>query len=295
MTPEISKGKILVADDEIEIENILASALSREGYEIYVAHDGQEAVDKAMAIMPDLIILDVVMPVQNGLSVKAKLNDDQIMAHIPVIFLSSKADIEYKLKGLDLMADDYIAKPFQIVELLARVKSTLSHRRHFESLAMTDRLTGLWNFHIYRRQIEALFNVAMRYHRSFSLAVIDINNLKPINDSLGHDAGNFVIRKMAEAMQSCFRKADILIRYGGDEFVILFPESSEDQVTNAMRRFEDYFKGKSFPVKDGCDVEISFSYGVASYSEAVRSPDELFALADQRMYQEKIKRKKSVV
>ncbi|MGH7197218.1 MAG: diguanylate cyclase [Candidatus Omnitrophota bacterium] len=282
------KEKVLIVDNDQAVADLLKRALEHGGYEVHMARNGKQALLQVDEVRPGLILLDVVMPGMDGLEVKAKLNQKEATAGIPVIFLTGKGETHDKVEGLRLGADDYVTKPFEISELLARVKAALDRRRFYQKISTTDPLTGLHNQHLYQRELEMLFQIAKRYGRVFSLAVIDIDNLKTINDSLGHQAGDFVIKKTAEIMTRIFRKADFLIRYGGDEFVILLPESGEEQAAVAVDRLKAEIEGKEFFAEVVCKkISFSVSGGVASYQGEMTEPVELFELADRKMYQEK--------
>ena len=223
------KESILVADDETDILTGLARVLENVGYQVYTATNGNEAVQKAAELVPDLILLDVLMPGMDGKEVKARLNSDSALAEILVIFLSAKKDTNDKLDGFQLEAEDYITKPFEIVELLARVRSVLRRKKHYEEISMTDGLTGLANMHLLKRELDLFFNIAKRYKHFFSIAVFDIDNLKTINDSFGHHVGDEVIKWVAASLKKCLREADVIARCGGDEFVAIFPHTADKQ------------------------------------------------------------------
>lgn len=284
------KGTILIVDDEPDILDVLDKQFSDSGYEVRLARDGREGFEKAKEFFPDLLIIDLKMPFIDGLQLKNLLNRNEFTAEIPTIFLSASTETARKVDGFNLGADDYVTKPFEMRELLARVDSTLLRRQRYIEISMTDKLTGLYNFHVYKRQMATLFNIAKRYQRNFSLAIFDIDNLKTINDTLGHKAGDFVIKKVAEVMRLVFRRPDILIRYGGDEFVVLFPESSKEQAANAIQRFNNEVQNKSFTM-EGADqqIRISVSCGFATCNEIpqTETEDELFKIADQKLYQDK--------
>lgn len=282
------KETVLVVDDDASVAELLRRALEHGGYEVHVAGSGRQALLQAEEVKPDLILLDVTMPGMDGLEVKARLNKKETTSGIPVIFLTGRGETHDKVEGLQLGADDYVTKPFEIVELLARVKAALGRRQFYQKISTTDPLTGLHNQHLYHRQLEMLFQIARRYGRVFSLAIIDIDNLKTINDSLGHQAGDFVIKKTAEIMTRIFRKADFLIRYGGDEFVVLLPESDEAQAAVAVERLKAEIGGKEFFAEEICKkLSFSVSAGIASYHGEMAEPAEIFERADTKMYQDK--------
>ena len=276
---------VLVVDDEPDLLISLRVILVREGYEVHTAATGTEALEKAGRLLPDLILLDVMLPDLDGKKVKIRLNEDKMTADIPVIFLSAKGAVSDRVEGLGLLADDYIVKPYEPRELLARVANAIAQRRRYEEISMTDGLTGLPNYQAFQREIEIFLDIARRYGRRFSMAVIDVNDLKKINDTFGHSAGDRVIKEVSMRVRRQLRTADCLFRYAGDEFIILFPECGTKEASEALERCKQDIAGaKIFPEQSG---PLVVSAGVASWSENIRAGSELFDLADKQMYREK--------
>lgn len=283
--------KILVVDDEPDLLLILTKRISEAGYEVVCAENGIQALSAIKNSPPDLIVLDIMMPGMGGLELKRILNEDPTTADIPVIFLSAKAQVENKVEGLRLKADDYMTKPFEAPELLVRIESILARRDHYEKIATTDGLTGLANAAYCRKQMKLFFDIAKRYRRGFALAVLDIDNLKFFNDQYGHKAGDRVISIVAGVIREKLRKSDFTARYGGDEFVILFPESTEMSARKALALLRAGIDAAPLLWEDQ-SLAISVSAGVAAYQEQFRDESELFEAADRDMYREKKSRKK---
>ncbi len=285
------KPRILLVDDEPSIVKMLAARLQANGYDIVSAEDGLKGLEVVKKERPDLIILDVVMPQLNGMQMKSELNKGEITASIPVIFLSAKASTENKVEGLRLWADDYVTKPFDAEELLARVDSVLSRRKYYEEVSMKDALTGLPNANFFRKQLAITFDMARRYGRIFSLGFIDIDHFKEINDTFGHVAGDSVLREIGKRMQSVMRKSDIFARYGGDEFGIILQEATEEQSNIALARLKNVVEEKPYTRPDGGEkILISISAGLATYDSNFSSELKLFESADKNMYQDKQKK-----
>lgn len=278
------KDCILIVDDDPGIVSILKEQIHQAGYEVLAATTGHEAVDLAKKHLPNLILLDVTMPGMDGLEVKKRLNQDESTEEIPVIFLTANATTEDKVKGLQLKPDDYVTKPFEPSELLARIHSVMSRRKRYEHIAMTDALTGLGNQHVFKIKIRWLFEMAKRYGRIFSVVVIDINEFKSINDTWGHSMGDLALKQFGETLSRTLRAVDIPLRYGGDEFVILLPESNEKEAYRAMDRLRDEVQATPLTSPDGKKMTLSFSLGIATYQNDLGSASELFEKADKEMY-----------
>ncbi len=287
MSAEI-KGTILIVEDEPAYAMVLEKRLSLEGYRCVTAGDGLEGLRKARATMPDLILLDMMLPSLDGREVKRKLNEEDYTAAIPVIFLTSQSATKDKVEGLGLGAVDYVSKPFDFPELLARLEAAIGRRRNYEKAASTDPFTGLQNQLFFRRQLHFSFEIARRYKRPFALTVLDVDDLKAMNDSYGHAAGDRVIRSVADVMRKVFRQADLLIRYGGDEFVVLFPETDLEKAEAALERFRKAVSAEEVELPEkGFSLRYAVSAGTVAYQEHFRSPEEIFEEADQRMYRQK--------
>src|SRR6266850_2447142 len=181
--------------------------------------------------VPDLVLLDLFLPGLDGFGTLQRLRKDRRTADVPVIFLSAQGDANTKTQGLALGAQDYLAKPFSAQELIARVERTLhqtAQREHFRALAETDALTGLPNFRSFRARLEEEVRRADRYKMPLACAMMDLDGLKQINDALGHGAGNRAIQAFGDAIRMELRETDFAARYGGDEFVVLFPQTHPD-------------------------------------------------------------------
>lgn len=289
---KVAKKKILIVDDERYVSDVLNKKLSKAGYEVFKMSSGEEVFLKARELMPDLILLDIMLGEIDGMKIKQRLNEELKTASIPVIFLTAKGMTQDKIKGLGLGADDYITKPFILGELLARVKSVLTRRKLYEEIAMTDGLTKLYNVHFFKKQFSIFFNMAKRYGHIFTLVIIDVNDFKPINDTCGHIAGDFVLKKIAAMLKEGLRKADIVTRYGGDEFAVLLPGCDEKNAVKIMDKIKKKIKSQSFTFEDTVKkLSCSISVGLAVYSDKFTGETELFKAADSNMYQDKRKHK----
>lgn len=288
------KKRIVIIEDEKTFATFLETALSEAGYETFVVSNVAHVFKVVKEIMPDLILLDIVLPAGDGFLIKDKLNQDPSTVGIPVIFVTVKQEIPEKVKGFHLGADDYIVKPFNVDELLARVGARLSKKVFYEKISMTDGLTGLQNTRFFKNQFTLFFKTAKRYKKVFSLAIVDIDKLKHINDTYGHAAGDFILQTFASIAKKVFREADIVTRYGGDEFAIIMPETDTKQATNAMQRLNNAIRGKTFVFQDTkTKIEFSISVGIVTYDVKLKNESEMFRLADENLYKVKAKMKQA--
>jgi len=222
------KKKVLIVDDEKM--NIMALAhFLKPQYEIIIASDGVSALAEAEKRIPDIILLDILMPDMSGFDVLVKLKDSNITMNIPVIFLTGLDNVEDEEKGLLLGAVDYITKPFNKSIVKARISTHLkmsNYIRTIEKLCMLDALTGLSNRRGFDMRFEAEWGRAFREKKPLGIVMIDIDNFKKYNDTFGHPQGDILIQAISEVLRGTVnRSSDFSARWGGEEFLALLPDT----------------------------------------------------------------------
>lgn len=293
---------ILVADDEPLNLALMKRRLEWESYRVITARDGREAVARAREALPDLIILDVMMPVMDGLQACRILKDEAQTHDIPVIFISALDDTETKVSGLTLGANDYISKPFRVEELLARVEVAIRLKRERDELresaeearrraeaaremSMTDALTGLLNRYGLQRSLQHEQSEARRYNRPLCCLLIDIDNFKGINDTYGHAAGDTALMQLARVLTEAVRGSDVVCRYGGEEFLVLAPETQLDGALALGEKIRLMTAAQLFGDTQRA-FRLTLSVGAAELS-AQESANDMIARADSALYHAK--------
>lgn len=308
-------GEILIVDDIPANLHLLSTMLTEQGYRVRPARNGDQTLMSARSAPPDLILLDIKMPDLNGYEVCEQLKADPRTCDIPVIFISALDQTEDKVKAFTYGGVDYITKPFQVEEVLARVKTHLvlyslqkqlikvnsqlqesnellkaeiEKRVQIEAIlqkyASTDALTNLLNRRHFFDLAEKELIRAKRYQLYFSLLLIDLDNFKTVNDKHGHLIGDHLLQVVAECIRQNSREVDINGRYGGDEFVVLLPETQPpfsqvfaERLCQIVPQQLEKMKEITFPV--------TLSIGIANFSgESSMSIDTLFDRADQALY-----------
>lgn len=293
---------ILVADDEPVNLALIKRRLEWEEYRVETAEDGGQAVEAARRVLPDLIILDVMMPVLDGLQACRLLKEDPATRDIPVIFLSALDDTDTKVSGLALGANDYVSKPFRVEELLARVRVGIRLKRERDRLrqraeelrrsaeaasemSMTDALTGLLNRYGLHRALQRELSEARRYARPLSCLLLDIDFFKAVNDTYGHAAGDAALAQAARALTESVRGSDVVCRYGGEEFLVLAPETGVEGASALAEKIRQTFSSRLFG--DGARTfPLTLSVGVAQLG-ASESGNDMIARADEALYHAK--------
>jgi two-component system, cell cycle response regulator len=283
------KPLILVVEDD-EDARMVVTELLRPRYDVDAVGDGETALKRAAELNPDLVLLDLFLPGMDGFGALTGLRRNSRTADTPVIFLSAQGDAETKSQGLSLGAADYLAKPFSEQELMARVDRTLklsAQKEHFRALAQTDGLTGLPNFRSFHARLEEEVARAHRYGHPLACAMVDLDGLKEINDKLGHAAGNRAIVALADAVREELRDTDFAARYGGDEFVVLLPQTNETQGA----QFAERLRRRLSEASQEAGLPVRGSIGVAAVTaDELDSPDaaeDLLRRADEALYRAK--------
>lgn len=279
--------KVLLVDDEQDLLSSLRYRMNASGYKTVSASTAKDALDKVSRGDIDLIILDVNLPDMSGFQVKEHLNANHLTAHIPVIFLTALNSLEEKIRGLNVGAEDYVVKPFEAEELLARSKGALRRKDYYESMTQRDALTGLGNKPYFDKQFALFFDLTRRYGNIFSLVLIDFNDFKLINDHHGHLAGDFALKEFAVICGKVLRTSDIVARCGGDEFAVIMPNTDASQAEQAIERLKAAIASESHMFGEK-SISFSISAGVATCKpKQFDSPQQVFELADKMLYQQK--------
>ncbi len=281
------KARLLVVDDDPDAREALAMTLA-EDYEVELAGDGQEAIDSAVASRPDLVLMDLYMPRLDGMAALEALRVDPRTSDVPVIFISGRGDELTRSRTLDLGAVDFLQKPFSGRELKSRIERTLRSARretHLQELARTDPLTGLANVRAFRARLEEEVKRAHRYHTPLACVMVDMDRLKPINDELGHVAGDVAIASLAELIRRELRETDFGARYGGDEFVVLLPHTSAgearifaERVRARLRESQVHVHGHRLP------LAASFGVGALGDDPPDETGEQMVRRADAALY-----------
>lgn len=294
--PQYPTGRILVVDDDITSARYLEAQLRDDGHEVDLAHTWTDAIRKFGHGAFDLVMMDAVMPTVDGFKL-TKMLRKRAHSYVPVVFVTSLDNQRARERGLAAGADDMLSKPVDDLELRMRVAAMLRIRRltteleqrhaKLAQLAHSDALTGLGNRRSFDEQLDEELRRATRYHRPVSLIVADIDRFKLVNDNQGHAVGDELLRCLGELLSREVRAPDSAFRYGGEEFVILTPETKAEGASRLAERLRLAFAEASPRTSAGAQT---ISMGVAD-TEMVEDTEDaaaLFELADQALYRAKV-------
>lgn len=297
------KTLVLIVDDNQQNLKILGNVLKENtDYRLAFAMSGDEAVAYTSKALPDMILLDVMMPGMDGFTVCRNLSDKEETADIPIIFITAKSEPEDIVKGFKAGGVDYITKPFNEAELLMRINTHMELKKardlleeqnreltqayeKIEHLALTDTLTGIPN----RRNISNIMSKeASRCKRNggtFSLIMCDIDFFKKVNDTYGHDTGDYVLKKIAELIQDNLRKQDIVSRWGGEEFLLVLPETGIEDAMRVSEKLRTTIENQLMEF-GGHSFNVTMTFGVAVFELDI-GLEKSIKKADDALYQGK--------
>ena len=314
---------ILIVDDNPQNIQLVASHLKEEGYRISFSQSGQDVLKKIENATFDLILLDIMMPEMDGFEICTRVKQHLEYREVPVIFLTAKIDKDSIVKGFEVGAVDYIVKPFHGAELLARIRTHLElkayrekveeiniqlnkeilngikmqeeleaskkeleemNRRLYEK-ATKDALTGLFNRRKMTDLIEYEYDRSLRTQLPFSIIITDIDHFKNVNDTNGHDCGDQVLEEVAQVLKSMTRKQDQVSRWGGEEFLLLLPDTDTDGALTLAEKIRKKIEQNScFCGKT--EVKITMTFGLSCFGED-KSDKKVIKEADLALYEGK--------
>ena len=296
---------VLIMDDSSTIRQgillVLQQAqLFNHYFEASTAHDGLEALKRNDV---ELVICDIVMPGMDGYEFLQEMKSHMEWRDIPVIMLTGQVSVDKKIKGLDLGASDYLTKPFDPGELIARVRVQLKvkhlqdelriAKQRYKELSITDYLTEIYNRRHFMEIFDMEFSRATRYNHNLAVIIFDIDNFKHTNDQYGHLVGDKVLKKTADLVKSEIRSHDVFARYGGEEFVLMLPSTPPQGALLVAEKIREQVMKQKIREMDNKAITISIGVAVYPHSKA-QDGAELINAADSALYRAKANGKNRV-
>lgn len=280
---------VLVADDDRSIRLAFSNALRDEGYRILEASNGQSVIALCARSMPDLILIDAIMPELDGFTACKQIREMANGADVPILMVTSLEDEQSISRAFVAGATDYITKPanFSVLrQRVARLLQTSKIAKHVKKLAYQDVLTGLPNRAYFNQQLRHKISRANLNNKKIAILFLDLDRFKMINDSMGHDTGDLILKAAAERISNCVRKNDLVARLGGDEFTIVLEDVAQIEVAADISRKITQALSKPFVFLHQ-KLFVSASIGIAIFPEDGHSTSELLKRADIAMFKAK--------
>ncbi len=288
-TFENKDALVLVVDDDRSTRSALRYALQHSGFRVEEAENGVQALALTERILPDVILLDAVMPIMDGFTTCAKLQELPFSRNIPVLMITALEDNQSIASAFAAGASDYIPKPIQLNVLNQRVKRVVeAHRaqRHVHHLAFNDSLTGLPNRMLFAETLGLAIKRAQSHEQSLAVLFLDLDRFKFVNDTLGHEIGDQLLQSVAGRLRNCLRSSDCVARLGGDEFTVLLSELTDP--VSATHAAEKICRSLATPFDiEGHDIFVSASIGISIYPGDGQDVSTLLRHADTAMYRAK--------
>lgn len=297
-------GSVLIVDEQERVVERIAKALEGVGELSFIA-GGDDAAEKARQKNFDLIIVSLTMRDTDGLRVCSKLRSFEETRHVPILVMVDDGNTKLLVRALEMGVNDYVVRPVDKLEFLARVRTQLKRKRFSDKLwenfhlsmqlATTDAVTGLYNRHYLTSHLDTRLQAANSQGKALSVLMMDIDHFKKVNDTYGHAAGDLVLKEFAARIGRNIRGVDLAARYGGEEFVVMMPETPTDWATMIGDRLRQEVCDNPFDVGLSTGpISISVSIGVATSSDD-ETPGQLLESADRALYEAKSSGRNKVV
>ena len=279
-----ARPRVLVLDDEPEVASALVAALAAQRIEAFSLSDPLAVLDVLEQLQPSLLVLDVDMPALGGLDVCRMLRASARWKDLAVLLATADASEDARIACFEAGGDDCVHKPVSGRELLARIHARLQRQRLQRERADRDGLTGLLLRHAFAEALAARLSQAHREHHPVSIALLDLDGFKRINDVHGHLAGDRVLTGFGKLLGAAFRAHDLRGRWGGEEFVVAFYGEDAASATAILERTRHELEASVFQSDHGTPFHVTFSAGVACYPHDGLAIDQLLQAADRRLH-----------
>ncbi|MBB4142456.1 PleD family two-component system response regulator [Rhizobium rhizoryzae] len=289
-------GQVLLVDGRGSSQERIIRALKPVA-EVTAMSDPQAAIFEAAESPVDLVIINDNIEDYDPLRLCSQLRLLERTRFLPLLLITESGREDLIVRALDLGVNDYLTRPLDPNELVARTLTQIRRKRFNDKLrssvrqtielAVTDGLTGLHNRRYLDNHLKTLFNRAAARSRPLSVCITDIDRFKSVNDTYGHDAGDEILREFARRIRSTVRGADLACRYGGEEFVVVMPDTDAHSAASIAERLRGIIEAAPFALPSGGSLQITASLGIASFTAGVETPEQLLKNADRALYEAK--------
>jgi diguanylate cyclase (GGDEF)-like protein len=278
--------EILIIDDDVELVAFLRESLEKQSYYISIALSAERGLKIFYETKPDMILLDILLPDRSGIDVLKQIIGKAKKERIPIMIISGEHSKDIQLYAYSLGVMDYIQKPVDIDLFLVLIKNRFELKKEWQESIIVDELTGAFNRKYFNQTLKQLVSDYRRTSRIFSLALLDLDHFKHVNDTYGHLIGDEVLQAFSELVKSSIRTEDTFCRYGGEEFALFMPNTPADSALLVLERIQEQFAAREFLGKREI-FHVTFSCGITEIGERQDDPDQLIDEADQALYASK--------
>ncbi len=275
--------RVLIVDDQYTVASYYQMILKMSGMDAQIATKSSNVLEQVREFYPDLILMDTFMSEINALDLARVIRQIDDFVSIPIIFLSNEDDFGKRIQALDLGGDDFLLKPIKAAHLKAVVRSRLERSKILRNYMVRDSLTNLLNHTAFRSVLAQEVNRSKRQNTKLSLAMLDIDHFKMVNDTYGHAVGDSVLKGLSRLLQERLRPYDIVGRYGGDELIALLIDCDLNQSIKIMEEIRIHFSEIEFYPDETRSLYLTFSCGISTFPK-FQSAEDLSDSADQALY-----------
>ena len=297
-TADVSGAKVVLIDDDMVNSRNISERLNKSYVVQHFSEptEGFELLKTAPA--PDVILISTMLSDVDGLRMAAQFKNVEQLRHVPIIVLVDEEETHLMFKGLELGINDYLSVPVELNEMEARIKTQIRRKKYQDalrsnyqvsvSMAITDKLTGLYNRNFLDAHIQNIINQSLINQKAFSIMMLDMDHFKLVNDTYGHDVGDEVLRELAKRMVNAIRSSDLAARIGGEEFMILMPETGFADAYNIADRMRAQIARDPFPISHEIGhITKTISIGVSELNLSNDNAAALIKRADNALYEAK--------
>jgi diguanylate cyclase (GGDEF)-like protein len=279
---EPEQYRVLIVDDSEVQAKVNAMHLAKAGVNAHIITNPFDALHALEEFIPDLLLLDLYMPECTGLELAQVIRQMKAFTSLPIVYLSAETDREKQLAAVGFGGDDFLTKPIKPDHLISAVTSRMVRYRQLRALMLRDSLTGLYNHTSIRERLGQEIARSARNDQPLAMAMIDIDNFKRVNDTYGHATGDRVLKALTHMFTRRLRQSDIIGRYGGEEFVVILPNTSEKTAFHVIDDLREAFSQVRH-ISEGQEFSITFSCGLATFPKQ-QTPASLSEAADRALY-----------
>ncbi|WLR54046.1 diguanylate cyclase [Mesobacillus subterraneus] len=279
---------IQIIDDDVTMLILLKEALEDNGWMVMTNTEPEKAVSLYYDLQPDCLVIDVDLPSKNGFQLLESIQEHNHKQFIPKVVISTQTDRNTRMNAYEMGADDFIEKPIDMEEFIVRINRQLQRKQIFDQSVLIDELTQVYNRRFLFDQLDRYLKDFERKNAAFSIGVLDLDHFKKINDTFGHLTGDKVLEAFALFLKQQTRSTDIVFRYGGEEFIVLFPNTNDQEASEVARRILEEFSKVEFEVQ-GRSFHVSFSAGIYMVNKPTEGSLDILKKSDQALYKAKEK------